>query len=263
MTARPLGRRELLGLVGVAALAAACSDGGGTPVASSTPAPQGTGAGPSSPSPAASTTPTAAKPVDDGHDVSHGATSTQAVALTFHGAGADSIARGILAELNRANARVTVFAVGSWLDDDPTVAKAFLDSGHELGNHTYHHKAMRTLGAAEATAEVAQCTAVLRRLTGTPGAWFRPSGTPTSTPTIRAAARSAGYPHCVTYNLDSLDHTDPGASAVTRNVLRAVVAGDIVSLHLGHAGTVAALPAILDGLVKGALQPVTVTQILT
>ena len=261
MTNRPLGRRELLGLVSVAALAAACGDAASTPAAAtSSKAPASSSSRPT----AAASTPTkaATKPVDNGQDVSHGLVGSGAVALTFHGAGADSIARGILAELGRGGAHATVFAVGSWLDADPSVAKAFLDGGHELGNHTYHHKPMRSLGATEAKSEVEQCSAVLRRLTGTPGAWFRPSGTPYSTPTIRAAARAAGYPHCVTYNLDSLDYTDPGAAAVTKNVLSAVRGGDIVSLHLGHAGTVTALPAILAGLAARSLRPVTVTQLL-
>ena len=269
MTNRSLGRRELLGIVGVAALAAACGDAGSAPAAAtsskapatSSPLPTASAGRPTKAAPSKSATPASA--ADNGQDVSHGPTGSAAVALTFHGAGADSIARGILAELGRASAHVTVFAVGSWLDGDPTVAKAFLDGGHELGNHTYHHKPMRSLGATEAKSEVERCAAVLQRLTGTPGAWFRPSGTPSSTPTIRAAARAAGYPHCVTYNLDSLDYTDPGAAAVTRNVLSAVRGGDIVSLHLGHAGTVTALPAILAGLAARSLRPVTVAQLLS
>ena len=50
---------------------------------------------------------------------------------------------------------------------------------------------------------------------------------------------------------------------MTRNVLSAVRGGDIVSLHLGHAGTVTALPAILAGLAARSLRPVTVTQLLS
>ena len=41
-----------------------------------------------------------------------------------------------------------------------------------------------------------------------------------------------------------------------------VKAGSIVSLHLGHAGTVAALPGILAGLRARGLAAVTVTELL-
>jgi hypothetical protein len=41
-----------------------------------------------------------------------------------------------------------------------------------------------------------------------------------------------------------------------------VQSGSIVSLHLGHAGTVAALPAILDGLSRLSLEAVALTTLL-
>jgi hypothetical protein len=39
--------------------------------------------------------------------------------------------------------------------------------------------------------------------------------------------------------------------------------GSIVSLHLGHSGTVTALPAILRGLARRRLRPVTLTGLLS
>jgi hypothetical protein len=38
--------------------------------------------------------------------------------------------------------------------------------------------------------------------------------------------------------------------------------GSIISLHLGHPGTVTALPAILSGLARRRLRPVTLTEML-
>ena len=104
---------------------------------------------------------------------------------------------------------------------------------------------------------------MLRRLTGSPSHWFRPSGIKVPTPTILQEAGRAGYGTSVGYSLDSLDFTDPGASAVIRTVNGAVTAGSIVSLHFGHAGTIAALPAILDHLSASQLRPVTVSELLT
>jgi len=49
---------------------------------------------------------------------------------------------------------------------------------------------------------------------------------------------------------------------VTERTLAAVHPGAIVSLHFGHAGTVQALPAILDGLDQRNLTPVTVSTLL-
>jgi peptidoglycan/xylan/chitin deacetylase (PgdA/CDA1 family) len=62
--------------------------------------------------------------------------------------------------------------------------------------------------------------------------------------------------------VDSLDFQDPGAEVVVRNVLRGARGGSIVSMHLGHPGTVTAMPALLDGLRKRGLRAVTVSTLL-
>jgi peptidoglycan/xylan/chitin deacetylase (PgdA/CDA1 family) len=185
------------------------------------------------------------------------------VALTFHGQGDPAIAESLLAEAERAHAAVTVMAVGSWLDEYPAMAARVLDGGHELGNHTQNHQAISTMDADRAYAEIARCAARLKQLTGSQGRWFRPSQAQDCTPTVAAQARRAGYQHCLGYDLDSLDYTDPGAAAVTRTVLEAVRPGSVVSLHFGHTGTVAALPAILDGLNRRGLRAVTTSELLS
>ena len=152
---------------------------------------------------------------------------------------------------------MTIMAVGNWLESTPDLARAILAGGHELGNHTWSHQTMPQLSAAAATTEVQRCADVLDRLTGSPRRWFRPSGTPTSTPVIRAAATAAGYGACLSYDLDPRDYQDPGPDLVTSRVLAGAVPGSVVSLHLGHPGTVAALPALLRGLADRGLAPVT------
>ena len=103
----------------------------------------------------------------------------------------------------------------------------------------------------------------LRALTGSIGRWFRPSQTRYATALIERTARKAGYRTCVAYDVDSLDYTDPGPEAVMATVLGSVQPGSIVSLHLGHPGTVTALPAILRGLAGRGLRPVTLTGLLS
>ena len=184
------------------------------------------------------------------------------VALTFHGSGDTGLAVSLLDEAERAGASLTVFAVGTWLDQHPEMAARILRGGHALGNHTYTHPTLHRLSAPAIQAEVSKCAAVLRRLTGSVGAAFRPSGGPSITPPMVAAAAAAGYALVVGYDVDSLDNTDPGPDAVTARVLSEVRAGSIVSLHLGHPGTVQALPHILSGLASRHLQPVTVPRLL-
>ncbi|MCF3137571.1 polysaccharide deacetylase family protein [Streptomyces olivochromogenes] len=173
------------------------------------------------------------------------------------------MARTLLTEAERHGARVTVLAVGSWLDEHPQMARRILDGGHDLGNHTQRHVAVNALSEDGARAEIAACADRLKRLTGSIGTWFRPSRAPTATPLVARLARAAGYPHVLSYDVDSLDYTRPGADAVTRTVLAEVRNGSVVSLHFGYPDTVAALPAVLDELDRRGLRAVTTTELLS
>ena len=218
-----------------------------------------------SPSPTADATGPAPRPriaSTSGPDIVHGPRDRQEVALTFHGAGDPAIARSLLTVCRAHDARITVFAVGQWLQAEPHMAAAVLDGGHELGNHTWSHQQMKQLSAEQARVEVARGAAALRAATGTAGWWFRPSGTLHSTATIRAAAGHAGYQRCVSYDVDPEDFRDPGADLVRSRTLAAVRPGSVVSLHFGHEGTLRALPAILDGLAARKLEPVTLSRLL-
>lgn len=273
----PVRRREALragaGALAAAALAAGCADGGGTAAdgggtASRTPAahPAVTPARPAA-SPAKNARNAAApaprrfpgQPVQ----VSHGPRDRARVALTFHGQGDPAVAESVLAAAERAGARLTVLAVGSWLDEHPGMARRILGRGHDLGNHTQHHLDINTMGESEAYTEITACARRLHRLTGSIGTWFRPSRAQYATPLVQRLARRAGYPHVLSYDVDSLDFTSPGVPAVTRKVAGELRNGSVVSLHFGYADTVAALPLLLTEIDRRRMRAVTTTELLT
>ncbi|MFB7464618.1 polysaccharide deacetylase family protein [Streptomyces sp. NPDC056224] len=196
-------------------------------------------------------------------EIGHGPRDRPRVALTFHGNGEPAIARAVLAEAERAGARVTVLAIGNWLDAHPDMARRILDGGHELGNHTQRHLAINAMPEEEAYAEITGCAQRLKRLTGSIGTWFRPSQTQYATPLVQRLAQRAGYPHVLSYDVDSLDFTSPGAAAVIRTVTGTILAGSVVSLHFGYADTVDAMPPVLEELARRKLRAVTTTELLT
>ncbi len=206
-------------------------------------------------------TPTVARFVDQGP------TTTSQVALTFHTNGDLALAQRLLDITVQRTTPITCFIVGDWLEQHPEWANKLTSAGHELANHTYSHPDSTTLNHAQLASEIDRCRDVLARLTGRPGAFFRPSGVDdgTAAPSdlILETAQESGYQTVLGFDVDPLDYKDPGARQVTARVLDTVAAGSIVSLHFGHAGTVEALPAILDGLAAKNLQPVTATRLLT
>jgi len=257
-------RREFLLLAGAAVTGAGLA--GCTSTQTGTHTSSAPASGTPSKSPAA--TPSPVSPSNDaatrlGPQVVHGSRDRSEVALTFHGQGPVSMADALLAEAERAGAQVTVLAVGTWLGQYPQIAERILRGGHDLGNHTMHHLDITAMDAPGAYAEIAGCAQRLRALTGSTGRWFRPSQTRYATPLIEREARKAGYQTCVSYDVDSLDYTDPGPDAIVSTVLGSARPGSIVSLHLGHSGTVAALPAVLRGLASRGLRPVTLTDLFS
>ena len=195
-------------------------------------------------------------------DIQHGPRSIAKVALTFHGAGDDAINRSLLRICTEQKLPITVFAVGSWLESSPTIAKSFYESGCEIGNHTLNHKPMKTLSYSEALKEISGGAEAIKKLFGTTGVGFRPSGTQFSTATIRKAALKAGYKSIISYDVDSHDYQDPPVKTIIKNITAGVKPGSIVSLHLGHKNTVAALPEIIKLLDEKKLKPVLISELI-
>jgi len=265
---RYIDRRLFLTGSAIALLAAACGSNGGAanPLSGATATTVPPSPPPTTSPPASTTTPTSAKPTGPAEFVATGPTTAPRVALTFHTDGDLGLVDQLLGVLSARKIPITAFIVGQWLDANPSYAKRLVDAGHELANHTYTHPSFGALSAAAMTDEITRCRDVLARLTGTGGKYFRPSGTADGTErpsdAVLAAAGNAGYPVVLGFDVDPLDYDQPGPDVVAQRVLDHVKPGSIVSLHFGYAGTVTALPKILDGLAQRQLTPVTTSQLL-
>jgi len=222
-------------------------------------------AGPDTPTGPSSTTTSATAPITaagPARELVHAGTGRPEVALTFHGAGDPDLASRILAGFADRGAAVTVLAVGTWLQQFPDVARLVTERGHELGNHTWTHPDLRNLDESGVRAEIERCRDRLVELSGGPGAFFRPSAAQHASPEVLRLAGAAGYRTVLSYDVDSRDFTDPGPAAIRRNV-RAAAPGSVVSLHLGHPGTLQALPGLLDDLAARDLTPVTADRLFS
>ncbi|GAY09851.1 polysaccharide deacetylase, putative [Pseudonocardia sp. N23] len=248
-------RRRLLRLglagAGLVGAAAACGTAPPASVPPTTP--------PAQPTTRPSTRPTVA-PGAPAPEVEHADGGRPEVALTFHGAGDPVLAKQVLAALHDRGAAVTVLAVGTWLQQSPDSARVVTDLGHELGNHTWSHGDIDSMSESSARAEIEKCRDRVAALTGGPGAFFRPSQAQHATSRVKVLAAAAGYSTVLSYDVDSRDFTDPGAAAIRRNV-RTATAGAVVSMHLGHPGTLEAIPGLLDDLAARGLRPVTASQL--
>jgi peptidoglycan/xylan/chitin deacetylase (PgdA/CDA1 family) len=266
---RPRTSRRALLRGGAAAGAllglAACAPGESavtpvTPAPPASPPSPGDAAAPAPPSGAPAAAGAAGAPAGPATELVHADSGRPEVALTFHGAGDRTLDRKVLEALAKGGAHVTVLAVGTWLAQYPDAAKMVTDLGHELGNHTWSHKTMSKLSVTAQRTEIERCRDRIAVLTGGPGAFFRQSAAQHATPVLLRLAGAAGYRRVLSYDVDSLDWTDPGADTVCAQ-LRKATAGSVVSMHLGHQGTLTAIPRILADLDSRGLRPVSASQL--
>ncbi len=193
-----------------------------------------------------------------------GSSSTD-VALTFHTNGDLAQVKAVLDIVEKRGAVLTAFIVGNWLDTNPSMGRRLLDGRHELANHTYTHPTFEQLSPAAMATEITKCRDAITKVSGSGGRFFRLSGTDDGTaapsPAALAAAAKAGY-EVAGFDVDPLDYKDPGSKAVVDRTLETVKGGSIISLHMGHAGTIDAMGRILDGLAAKNLRPVTLSALL-
>jgi len=194
--------------------------------------------------------------------VAHGPTAAGRVAFTFHGSGDAGLLHDLLVVAEKAAVHLTVFAVGSWLDQHTDVAGAILGEGHELANRSYTHPALGQAGGAGGAGETVRGRDALTRHAGSPGAWFRPSGVEVPSALILAEAGRAGYRTVVGYDVDPLDYQDPPAATIVDRVVAGLHRGAVVSLHTGHAHTVAAFESMVAAARRKGLTPVRVGDLL-
>jgi peptidoglycan/xylan/chitin deacetylase (PgdA/CDA1 family) len=172
------------------------------------------------------------------------------VALTFDDGPWPHSTAQILTNLTQRQAPATFFVVGRQVQRYPELVRRELAAGMAVGSHSYSHpQPFDHLPPARLRAEIARGWRSLVPL-GVHPVGFRPPGGAASL-AVTAAAQQVGD-RTVLWTVDPADWR-PGVTAdqLVWRVLAAARPGAIVLLHDGggnRSATVAALPAIIDGL---------------
>jgi peptidoglycan-N-acetylglucosamine deacetylase len=179
-----------------------------------------------------------------------GAGGPLAVALTFDDGPWPHATQQILTILTQRQAPATFFVVGRQVQRYPELVHRELAAEMAIGSHSYSHpQPFDRLPAARIRDEIARGRRSLQPL-GIHPVGFRPPGGAAS-PAVTAAAQQVGD-RTVLWSVDPADW-QPGVTSdqLVQRVLAAARPGAIVLLHDGggnRSATVAALPAIIDGL---------------
>jgi len=190
-----------------------------------------------------------------------GNVTTNEVALTFDdGPGPETTK--ILRSLARWDAGATFFVLGDRITGRASVLAEELRAGHDVGNHSYTHPDLRTMGE-KARPELERTSARIYEATGFKPCLFRPPFGGVNARLVKQA-RELGM-LSVGWDVDTGDYNTPATDVIVERVLSAVKPGSIVLLHDGTSGgpaTSAAVPKILRGLRKKGYRSVPLTQLL-
>ncbi|MCY4188068.1 MAG: polysaccharide deacetylase family protein [Bryobacterales bacterium] len=153
------------------------------------------------------------------------------IALTFDD-GPSSETPHFLDALEALGVKATFFVCGANVERYPDVARAIVDAGHAIGNHTFSHPCLPLCSRSRVHREIAATQDALASATGRTARLFRPPYGLRS-PFLASALPAAGLT-AVHWTIIGNDWKW-GAERVTRRVLGRATGRDIICLHDGHA----------------------------
>ena len=169
--------------------------------------------------------------------------SGQALHLTFDDGPNPEFTPRVLDILDELDVRATFFLVGERAVAHPRLVSEIVHRGHSVGNHSYTHRVLPELAAAEYAGEIERTKKVLSDMCGREIRMFRPPKGLVNAGSLRYLI--GGGHQVVLWSVDSLDYRRNSDDTVVRTVETARRGGDIVLMHDDNPFTVNALRSII------------------
>jgi peptidoglycan/xylan/chitin deacetylase (PgdA/CDA1 family) len=194
--------------------------------------------------------------------VTSGGPTGDEVALTFDD-GPGPYTLRLVAELHKLKVHATFFVIGDQEQyfSEGTVAE--VDAGDVIGDHTETHPMMAQLSTHDQYNELFEQMAQVEVVGAKRPRLFRPPYGSFDATTFKELHHLRLL--MILWSVDTQDYTRPGTATIVQRALAGAKPGAIILMHDGggdRSETIAALPAIVAGLRRRGLQPVTVPRLL-
>ncbi len=191
-------------------------------------------------------------------------TEEKLVALTFDDGPAGKTP-AILALLSELDVRCTFFLIGGAIEDHMDDARAIVQAGHQIGNHSYSHERLLFKSMTALRKEIEKTNVLIREAGYTGEILFRPPYLKKLV-LLPLVLRELDMT-TITCDIepDSYVEVAKSAESIAAYVIKNVRPGSIVLLHImneGNEAALTALPAIVSGLRAEGYRFVTVNELL-
>ncbi len=182
------------------------------------------------------------------------------VALTFNDCVTD-LTPSLLETLVTYGCEATFYTVGYLAENQPDIFHRLVESGMEIGNHSYSHKQLVGLSFEDASAQFGDTQKLFDGFSGNAGTAKTvrpPYGRQDET--VQEAAEAYGLP-VVLWSVDPQDAAAKTPEELCEKVMTEAEDGDIIVLHDGLDNTLNALPSLLEQLKNAGFQVTTVEKL--
>ena len=177
------------------------------------------------------------------------------IALTFDD-GPGEYTEELINCLVENNAKATFFMLGQNVEAYPEIAKKLLDAGMELGNHSYSHPDLVTIGAEAAAQQVSNTDAALKAATGFEATVMRPPGG-----SFNDSVKAAINHPLIIWSIDTRDWATKSEDQTYQVVMDNAQDGSVVLMHDIHEWSVKAAIRMIPDLIAKGFKLVTVSEL--
>lgn len=182
------------------------------------------------------------------------------IALTFDD-GPTSFTPQILELLDKYNQKATFFCIGKNIVEQKEIAKAIIENGHQLANHSFTHpNSMGFLSTDKVIDEIEKTDEVIESLTNKKSNFYRPPFGITN-PHIAKALKKLNKKN-IGWSIRSLDTVITDEKVIYNKIIKRVKAGEIILLHDTSLKSVLVLEQLLLYLEKYNYKSVTIEKLL-
>lgn len=186
------------------------------------------------------------------------------IAITLDDWGTDYSITNLLDILAEKNVKATFFVRADGAERNPSLARAILEEGHEVSNHSYSHPIITQISSEQLQEEIVHAHQILTEaLQQAPTMYFRPPNGETNDKTAQIVA-ATGYTTIPLFNIDPNDwNKNSSAVDIVNTITTEASNGGIILLHmLDNTNTLEALPVAIDKLRAAGYEFVTIAELM-